>query len=224
MRWVRGRGPGGPSFGRLLPGVAALVVVAGLLQGCATMGVYASGGSGSGEEDEELVPPGYGTLRQDDVTLSLRKDDLLIKVTPLKEGVIRLTAPDTYDRLAGLKSSHGPALERQSGLEDPTLFLVSFFSYEPNIGFEPEDVQLVNQALRLRPVAIRPVTPRWGVQRLAQQETQMAVYAYDRRVDLEQELAVEYQDVRRAGWDRILQRIQAERARVRARARSERKS
>jgi len=64
------------------------------------------------------------------------------------------------------------------------------------------------------------VTPGWGRQRLSQEETQMAVYAYGPGLDLDQDLAAEYQDSRAGGWDRILQEIQAERARVLARARS----
>lgn len=203
-----------------VPNVAAAVVVT-TMAACAWVPGQGPAQAGPTDPDTALVPAGYGTLRQDEVTLSLRRDDLLIKITPLDEGVIRLTAPDTYDRLAELKEGHRGALRRRASVDEPALFLVSLFSYEPNIPFQPEDVHLVNQGIRMRPLAIRPVTPRWGVQRLSQEETQMAVYAYDAGIDLEQELSVEYQDVRRGGWDRILQVIQAERARVRARARSD---
>lgn len=192
-----------------------------LLSACAVVG-GAGGSVGGGEDQEEsdLVPTGYGTLRQDEVTLNLRRADLLIKATPLAESIIRLTAPDTYERLRGLKEEHRSALVRRSGFDDTALFLVSFFSYQPDVVFEPEDVHLLNRGLRYRPLGIRPVTPGWGAQRLAQEETQMAIYAYDPGLDLEQELTVEYQDVRRGGWERILQVVQAERARVLARARS----
>lgn len=175
----------------------------------------------TGEVDEaEAIPVGRGTLRQDRVTLSLRSGDLLLKVTPLAEGVIRVTAPDTYQRLRGLREGHREELARRSGLDDPSLFLVSFFSYEPDVPFEPEDVHLVNRGLRYRPLALRPVTPGWGAQRLEQEETQMAVVAYERGIDLDQELAVEYRGGRGGGWDGILRSIQAERARVLARERS----
>ena len=49
-----------------------------------------------------LVPAGYGTLIQDHFTLTLESGPLRVKVTPLAESVIRLAAPDTYERLAGL--------------------------------------------------------------------------------------------------------------------------
>jgi len=154
------------------------------------------------------------------VTLSLRVGDLLIKATPLAESVIRLTAPDTYARLHGLVEEHGSALVRQSGVDAPSLFLVSLFSYEPDVRFEPEDVHLLNRGLRFRPLGVDPVTPGWGVQRLDQEETEMAVYAFDPGIALEQDLTLEYQDRQVGGWQQILQTLQAERARVLARAQS----
>jgi hypothetical protein len=102
--------------------------------------------------------------------------------------------------------------------QDPRVFLVSFFSYEPNVTYQPEDVNLLNLGLRYRPSAIVPITPGWSIQRLDQQETQMALYAFDSRIDLEVDLEVEYREVIESGWDRILARVEAERARVRVRA------
>ncbi|MDX1567045.1 MAG: hypothetical protein R3223_04540 [Longimicrobiales bacterium] len=171
-------------------------------------------------DDPGLIPPGYGTLRQDAVTLSLRSDQLLIKVTPLDPAVIRALASDTWERLQGLREGQGPALVRRTGIAEPDLFLVSFFSYDQQVPYEPEDVHLLNRGLRFRPRGIQPVTPGWGRQRLAQEETQMAIYAYDSELDLDQDLVAEYQDVRAGGWERILQEVQAERARILARARS----
>lgn len=211
-----------PVGGGAFRGAAGAVLLAGLLvavAACAWVPGQGAAGAEAVSPDTSLVPPGYGTLRQDEVTLSLRRGDLLIKVTPLAESVIRLTAPDTYDRLAELKRSHSRALSRRVPMDDPALLLVSFFSYEPNIPFQPEDVHLLNRGLRLRPLAIDPVTPGWGVQRLSQEETQMAIYAYDPALDLGQEVAVEYREARRGGWDQILSILEAERARVLARSR-----
>jgi hypothetical protein len=201
-----------------------LIVASALLSvGC---GIHASPGTPElepAQEGEEtpslLVPPGFGTLTQDQVTLRIQRGNLLIKVTPLEEWVIRLTAPDTYARLQGLVRTHG---ERAAGgaISPPAnLFLVSFFSYVPDVTYEPEDVLLVNRGLRYRPRGIAPVTPSWGTQRLGQQETQMAVYAYDGGMDLETDLVVEYQDLRNEIWrDQIVPLLRAELAKARARA------
>ncbi len=169
-------------------------------------------------ERDDLVPPGFGSLRQDEITLSLRSGDLLIKVTPLDEAVIRLTAPDTYQRLSALAEARRPDLERLSVRENPQLFLVSFFSYEPNVIYQAEDLQLVSLGLRYRPAAVVGVTPGWESQRLEQEELEMALYAFDPDLDLTSDLQVEYDRETAGGWDGILNRLDAERARVRARA------
>jgi hypothetical protein len=78
---------------------------------------------------------------------------------------------------------------------------------------------MVNRGLRYRPRGIAAVTPSWGTQRLGQQQTQMAVFAYDGEIDLERDLTVEYQDLRNEIWrDRIVPLLRAEMAKVRARA------
>jgi hypothetical protein len=201
-----------------------LIVASALLSvGC---GIHASPGTPElepAQEGEEtpslLVPPGFGTLTQDQVTLRIQRGNLLIKVTPLEEWVIRLTAPDTYARLQGLVRTHGERAAGGAVSPPANLFLVSFFSYVPDVTYEPEDVLLVNRGLRYRPRGIAPVTPSWGTQRLGQQETQMAVYAYDGGMDLETDLVVEYQDLRNEIWrDQIVPLLRAELAKARARA------
>ena len=169
-------------------------------------------------EEEDLVPAGFGTLLQDEVSLSLRSQDLLIKATPLAEEVTRLTAPDTHARLSALAAAHRETLEFQTRSTDPVLFLVSVFSYQPDVTYQPEDINIVNQGIRERPLAIQAITPGWGVQRLDQQETQMAIYAFSPFINLDLDLEIEYRDARNAGWQRILTVLEAERAKVRARA------
>ncbi len=188
--------------------------------GCGGVGAAAGVGQPPGPPGERpLVPAGYGTLIQDEFTLTLESGALRVKVTPLAESVIRLAAPDTYERLAGLAGSSRSAIGSE-GDDDPSLFLVSFFTRDPTVRYEPESVHIVNRGLRYRPVAIRAITPGWGEQRLRQEEAQMAVYAFDAAIDLEITLAVEYEGARDMSWEGILTRLELERARVRARIRS----
>ena len=181
-------------------------------------GVVPGAAAGQGASTDSLVPAGFGTLRQDQITLQLRRGDLLVKVTPLREWLIRLTAPDTYDRLSALKLSHGKALEQKVLVDRPLLVLVQLFSNEPNVTFQPEDILLVNQGLKYRPLEIQPITPGWGTQRLSQQETQLALYAFEPTIDLEVDLSVEYRNTVAGGWERLVPVLQAEEAKVRARA------
>lgn len=194
-----------------------------LLSGCGSAGAVAGTGQAlappAGAGAAVLVPPGYGTLAQAEFTLALESGALQIQVTPLAESVIRLAAPDTYQRLAGLAESARESL-RFGTREDRPLFLVSLFSRAPMVSYEPENLHLVNGGLRYRPSAIHAITPGWGGQRLRQEETQMAVYAFDPSIDLEISLSVEYEGAINTSWDRILNRLELERARVRARIRS----
>ena len=193
-------------------GALALV----LLSSCAI-----PGGAPGTPLPDALPPAGFGTLRQDEVSVPLLSGPLQIKVTPLAESVTRVTAPDTYRRLSGLASRFSPDAVRATGSDAPALFLVSFFSEAPDVSFVPEEIQLLSRGVRVRPGAILPVTPGWGQRRLQQRETEMAVYAFAEAVDLESDLVVAYGLVESGAWTAILPRVQAERARAAARARGD---
>lgn len=171
-----------------------------------------------GRPEAPLPPAGYGTLRQDDVTVAFSSGSLAVKVTPLAESVILVTAPDTYERLASLAELHRTEGGLPEGPDAPVLLLVSFFSDAPDVSFVPEELQLISRGIRHRPTTIRSVTPGWGQRRLQQRQTEMAVYVFPPAVDLESDLTVAYGLVESQAWTAILPRIQAERTRARARA------
>jgi len=186
-----------------------------LLSGCAVPPGMEGGTATTTDSFETLPPPGHGTLRQDEISLSLSSGALRILVTPLEESATRVTAPDTYRRLSSMSNAYRNA----PGIgESVTLFLVSLFSEQPDERFVPEEVQLVSRGMRLRPSAIIAVTPSWGERRLRQRVTEMAVYVFSGNVDLESDLTLAYGLDQTAAWSVVLRRIQAERARARARA------
>ncbi len=188
-----------------------LALVVAFTAGCTIAPGPGAAGPGSGTSD---LPTGQGTLRQEDVSLTLVSGDLQLLVTPLHASVTRVTAPDTERRLDALADAYGPI-----GSGDASgLFLVSFFSNRPDVAFDPEEVQLVAQGFRLRPASITPLTPSWGERRVGQREQVMAVYRFAESVDLESELVLVYGLEETSQWSAILPRIQAERARVRSRA------
>lgn len=209
--------------GRLRGGCTALLLLALLPAACAPPPAGGTGGAapaagGLPPEEDLLVPPGFGSLRQDDISLTLVDGPVQVKVTPLEEWMIRLTAPDTYQRLSALARAHTAALDRESGETDRTLFLVSFYSLEQGAAFHPEDLHMESRGRRYDPRAIRPLTPGWGTQRLAQRQAQSAVYAYNGAVDFDVDLVAEYRGVRNADWAVVLRDLLAEQARARARA------
>jgi hypothetical protein len=164
-----------------------------------------------------LVQPGYGTLKQDEFTVGIRSGPLLVKVTPLNERVIRLAAPDTYTRLHALAESRRADAASGTGGAPAELFLVSFFSYEPDVTFQPEDVQLEYNGMLLRPGAIIALTPGWGRQRMGQQETQAAIYAFGEPFDYELPLTVKYGMDQSLDWQRVIQTLETERSKIQSR-------
>lgn len=165
------------------------------------------------------LPAGLGTLRQEEISMLLRRGELQIRVTPLDESIIRVTAPDTYERLSALGRGHQQIFRELTGTAVPfQLFLVSLYSESTEVIFEPEALNLVNRGLRYRPVEIRAVTPDWDSRLLSPRETLMAVYAFTSDLDLERDVEVEYQEIRSDDWQEILPVVQRERALLRSRA------
>ncbi len=198
---------------RTLPVCAVAAAVS--LSACALPPGMEGSGASPTQSLDTLPSPGYGTLRQDEISLSLISGPLRILVTPLEESVTRVAAPDTYRRLSSMANAHRNA----PGVgASETLFLVSFFSEQPDQRFVPEEVQLLSRGTRLRPSAIVAVTPSWGERRLRQRVTEMAVYSFSSEVDLESDLTLLYGLDQTSAWSVILPRIQAERVRARGRA------
>lgn len=173
---------------------------------------------------DNLPPPGFGTLRQDDFTVTLSSGQVQVKVTPLHEAVIRLAAPDTYQRLHGMVESRKDVIEeeaRHAGSHDePLVFLISFFTYQPQERFDPTTVAILSQGILYRPLAILPLTPEWGREQLKQQETQAALYLFSSTIDLRVAFDVEYGGVRAFDWASIVGVLEAERGKVLSRAAS----
>lgn len=195
--------------------------------GCASGGAPGSEEIGASRGDaamteerprqQPLPPPGYGTLVQDEATVSLRSGPLLVKVTPLDEAVTRLMAPDTYERLRALADSRRTEAS-EGAFQEPALFLVSFFSYEANVNYTPEDLFIVQQGRQTRPLRVIGLNSGFGRQQLGQQETQSAIYSFDAEFDPYLPMTVRYGMEQSNDWDAIVPRLEEERVKVLARA------
>lgn len=168
----------------------------------------------------KTIPAGLGTLKQDEFTMGLRSEALLIKVTPLEEAIIRLAAPDTYNRLHALRESRIKDAKARTSSEGPQLFMVSFFSYQPDVTFQPEDLQIEHQGRALRAAAIMPLTPTWGKGRLGQQEIATAIYVFSEAFNYELPMVVRYGMYENGEWQRIIPKLQIERGKVTGRVKN----
>ena len=209
----RGGGGGGAALGR---GLMVLGVAMFVWHGCGPPPAPAAGARPAPvpRPAAGLDQTVAGSLRQDQISVRLTAGPVQIEVTPLAEWVLETAAPDTRDRLRRIAETHGPELGRRAGAAAPALFLVSFTSREPDAEFQPDNLHLLSRGLRVRPAAIRAITPGWGSQRLAQQTSAMAVYAYGDGLDLTRELTVAYQGVEDSSWSTKVTVIEAERVRI----------
>ena len=167
------------------------------------------------------VPPGFGTLRQDDIAIRLELQGLEVRAIPLDESVIRLLTPDSYRALRELQESNKGAISavaRRSGGQRPDLWYVSFYGLEPDVPFSPMELIITSGGRDFRALDIIPLSSGFGEERLKQRETQSAIYLFDAAIDLDQPLTVTFQTQADNSWELTLQAIERERALVRARA------
>ena len=167
------------------------------------------------------IPAGFGSLRQDDIAIRLEPQGLIVRAIPLDESVIRLLTPDSYRALRDLQESNRRTIEgiaRRSGGRSPDLWYVSFYGLEENARFSPMDLVITSGGQDFRPIDVIPLSTGFGEQRLRQRETQSAVYVYPDGVDVDHPLTVTFQGLQSVIWEQLLQRIERERALVRARA------
>ena len=168
-----------------------------------------------------LLPPGYGSLRQDDLSLHIDAGTVLVRALPLDEALIRLLTPDSYRALHDLKEGSRnqiDAIARRYGGRPVSVWLISFYGVEPNARFTPGDLIVTSGGRDFRPYDVLALTVGFGENRLRQRETQSALYVYDGDVQVNQPVSIAYQGSVDNSWDQTLQVIERERAMVRARS------
>ena len=175
---------------------------------------------------QDTVPPGYGTLRRDDIMARFSTAPVEIQVLPLDEQVIRLLAPDTYRSLSQLVQSRSLEIKDaalRGGTETPALVLVTFLGVVAQARFNPEDVNITSRGRLFRPVGIVPLSPTWSSYQLDARQQAVAIYLFEPGISFREELSVSYQGLSSEAWSRSLRLLDQERARVKARAQSEAK-
>ncbi|MGH9886474.1 MAG: hypothetical protein ACREBE_13150 [bacterium] len=173
-----------------------------------------------------LVPEGYGTIRQDDISIVLEGDGFRVSAIPLDESVIRLLAPDSYHTLKSqLDSKRALIMQRAAtrGVREPRVWRVAFFGRAPDARFVPTDITVTSGGREYRPIAVIGLTPGFGEQRLQPRDTQTGLLVFEDGLDVSQPVTVTMGTERNTDWDwappvAILRRLDTERASVRTRA------
>ena len=169
-----------------------------------------------------LPPAGYGTLSQDQITIPVVQDKLRIKVVPLDEWVILMTAPDTHRRLNRYKTSQFDEIlnvsKRYGEKFFPHVMFVTLFTRDVQTRFEPMDLVIISQNVTHRPLGIIPITPDFGRAQLQQQQPAIALYIFSSRIDLNVPMLVDYQGAQSGRWSGVKASLDNERARVTSRS------
>jgi hypothetical protein len=187
----------------------------------AVAAVLAVGPSARPAVGQDTIPPGYGTLRRDDIVVRFATGTVEIQLLPLDEQVIRLLATDTYLSLTQLIRTRQDdilAAADRSGTDDLTLVMVTFFGLVPEARFNPDDLTITSRSRLFRPIGIVPLSPTWGSYQLQARQQAAAIYLYEPGISFRETLSVSYQGMASEAWTRALRLLDQERTRVRARA------
>lgn len=217
----------------MLHGVAAATAMALLGAACASVPTSDPGATSAtpaaeaaartaGDTSSLLVPVGFGTLRQDDISVRIDLEGVQLKASPLDESIIRLLSPDSYRTFRGfqeLKRAEITALAQRAGIQQYRVWLVQYFGIAPEARFSPQEFVLTNNGREFRPIDVIPITSGFGENRLRQREVQSALYVFDGALDANQPVTVRAEGMTDVNsWSGILRRIERERAFVRSRA------
>jgi len=168
-----------------------------------------------------LVPAGYGTLKQQDVSINLQAPGILISVLPLDESVLRVLAPDSYRALHAIVESRRQQITQRAnvhGVRDPRIWLAMFTGLEPDARFIPTDVTVTSGGREYRPFDVLPLTSGFGQQRLQPRQVQRGLLLFENGLDVSQPVTVTAGSDVNSDWETILRTIDLERASIRARA------
>ena len=172
----------------------------------------------------ELPPPGYGSLKQDNVSLRIVSSEIEVRFMPLDERLIRLMAPDAYASFHGLVESRKAAIDsaaRLAGLTNPGLALVTFFALRSAARFDPDLLNLTYRNSFERPEGIVPYTGNFTGRQLDVRQQATAIYLFDQPLPVFERFEVVYGSSEAAWNDEVLRRIGIERVRVQSRSQAD---
>lgn len=169
----------------------------------------------------ELPPMGYGSLKQDNVSLRMVSTDVEVRFLPLDERLTRLLAPDAYQSLHGLLQARRAEIDsigRYSGLTTPGIVMVSFFGLRNGAPFDPQNVTLSYRGQLYRPGAVLAQTGNFTSRQLDVRQSAVGLLFYEQPVPVYERFDVQYNSSTATWSDEILRRIERERSRVQSKA------
>jgi hypothetical protein len=179
----------------------------------------------SSEPDQaqgDLPPVGFGTLNQDDIAITLRQEDLEIRIVPLDERVLRLLAPDAYASLHGILQTRireVDSVSRRNGVTDPGILFVTFFGRRSGARFDPQNLSVVIRNQLFRPIGIVRYSDNFNAQQLEVRQQASGLFLFEEPLPVFEPFTISYGAQSSDAWEGKLTRLQRERARVTGRVR-----
>jgi hypothetical protein len=173
--------------------------------------------SSSTQAQGDLPPIGFGTLNQDDIVVSLRLEDLEIRIVPLDERVLRLLAPDAYASLHGILQSRSAEIDtisRRNGVAVPGILFVTFFARRSGARFDPQNLNVVIRNQLYRPIGVVRYSSNFNSQQLEVRQQASGLFLFEETLPVFEPFSISYGTVSSDAWEGKLTRIQRERTRV----------
>jgi hypothetical protein len=174
-------------------------------------------GQDSTSAQGDLPPAGFGTLNQEDIAVTLRQEDLEIRVLPLDERVLRLLAPDAYASLHGILQTRAAELDsvsRRNGVAVPGILFVTFFARRAGARFDPQNLNVVIRNQLYRPIGVVPYSANFNSQQLEVRQQASGLILFEETLTVFEPFTISYGSISSDAWESKLTRIQRERARV----------
>jgi hypothetical protein len=167
------------------------------------------------------LPPGYGTLTQNDLALRVVTPDIEVRFIPLDQRVTRLLAKDSWESLQSLVKSRRASIDsiaNMEGVSRPGLALVTFFGQRSNARFDPQTLTLVVRNRVFNPLGIVPFSGKFTSQQLDVREQVSGIYLFEQDLPVDDSFTISYNGINSGDWSGKQRQLDSERARVALRA------
>jgi hypothetical protein len=158
---------------------------------------------------EEKSGNDEGVLQTDDISVILQGGGLWIKITPMEEEILRYCTEDTRQIYRNLLNNQGKELTQSEGNLYKKFFVQFRGQSENETYFDPTELNINQQGKLYKPEKIIPITSTFDKRILKQYENpELAIYAFNKDIDLERSIKFQYKDLNSIKWDEIIQSVE----------------
>ena len=159
-----------------------------------------------------------GTLNTNDISIVLRGQGLIIKITPIDDEILQYCSPDVRRTFKTLRQNQED-LQYYYPDTDLRMFYVIFQAIEDRTRYEPDEIEIEHQGNFFRPVDILPLSDEFDLLVLEKKYLSLssAIYLFDASIDYFEPLRFLYRnEIQNNRWNEIIRRLDNEKRRFKA--------